>query len=435
MIARVAVLACALVSSVLLARTLGPEGRGLFALVILLPELATTFGLLGLDHANVVYAGLEPNSRRALVWHSAVVAALLGGSTSLVLVGYVVFGSPGLATLQRAPVSYQLLTLSIIPFAMAVEYWGSIIRGMNHISLNNKFEMATKLTSIILLFVALIWLGWGVVGGIAVHVTMTLVSFVITLLILKRLGVWGRPTFDRALWRQTRQFAFPAYFATVLSYLNYRVDQIIIAALLPTEQLGFYVLAVSLAERLWLVTGVVANALLPHITNSAERDPTLSVEVARHVVLWTGVGCAFVFIAAKPIVTILFSPAFIEVVSPLRYLLPGVLLASCGKILIGELLARKKVACMVWMTGVSAGFNIVGNLVLIPYLGISGAALASTLSYALLSVLQSVSFFQETKVRVSALCPKWSDFTIYVTLLEGWFKRCWMAYNAPKPSI
>ena len=72
--ARIATLGLALVSSIVLARWLGPEGRGLFALVLLLPGLAKSVGLLGLDQANSVYAGLAPEGRRALVWQSAAVA-------------------------------------------------------------------------------------------------------------------------------------------------------------------------------------------------------------------------------------------------------------------------------------------------------------------------------------------------------------------------
>jgi O-antigen/teichoic acid export membrane protein len=54
LLALIFVLAFALVSSIILARYLGPEGRVSFAMVLLLPELATTFGLLGFDRANVV---------------------------------------------------------------------------------------------------------------------------------------------------------------------------------------------------------------------------------------------------------------------------------------------------------------------------------------------------------------------------------------------
>src|SRR2546425_6743392 len=63
----------------MLARLLGPEGRGTIALVFLLPELANTLGRLGFDHANAVFAGLDPTGRRALVWQSVAIAGVAGG--------------------------------------------------------------------------------------------------------------------------------------------------------------------------------------------------------------------------------------------------------------------------------------------------------------------------------------------------------------------
>ncbi len=81
--ANVATLALSLGSSIVLARMLGPDGRGLFALVLLVPELATTFGLFGFEQAHAVYAGLEPTKRRVLVWHSTILAAVIGVFTSV----------------------------------------------------------------------------------------------------------------------------------------------------------------------------------------------------------------------------------------------------------------------------------------------------------------------------------------------------------------
>ncbi len=101
--ARIIVLGMALVSSMVLARTLGPEGRGLFALVLLLPELAKSFGLLGFEQANAVYAGLEPGGRRALAWQSAVTAGAVGGLMALGGIGYIAFGAPGFKRSCAAP--------------------------------------------------------------------------------------------------------------------------------------------------------------------------------------------------------------------------------------------------------------------------------------------------------------------------------------------
>jgi len=130
------------------------------------------------------------------------------------------------------------------------------------------------------------------------------------------------------MFSRTTRFAFPAHCASVLTYLNYRAGQFIIAYMLPPEQLGIYVIAVGLAERLWMPTGAVATALLPHLTNTPDRDPSLAATTARHVLIWTSAGCLVVFGLADVIVSLMFSSAFAEASAPLRWLLPGILTLS-----------------------------------------------------------------------------------------------------------
>jgi O-antigen/teichoic acid export membrane protein len=411
---RVGVLICALIASIVLARMLGPEGRGLFALILLLPEIATAFGLLGFDHANVVYAGLEPETRRALVWHSAALAIVLGVALALPMMSYIALGAPGFPALAQGPQSLFLLALSLVPVTILVNYWFSILRGMNHIFLTNAVEIGSKITSLLILIVFLVWLRLGVAGAVVTSVVMDLGTLVVALFLLKHVGVFGRPSFDWTLWKRTARFALPSYCAIVLSYLNYRVDQLIIAILLPAEQLGFYVLAVSLAERLWILTGAAANALLPHLANSKERDLALPAIVTRHVVLWTGAGCFIVFVLADVLIRMLYSPAFADGVAPLRWLLPGILVATIGKNLGAELLLRKMVGYFVGMAGVAAVVNLVGNLLLVPRMGISGAALASTISYSVLSLMQTLVYLKITGVPWTTLVPRCSDLWFYI---------------------
>ena len=139
--ARIIVLGIALVSSMVLARALGPEGRGLFALVLLLPELATSFALLGFEQANAVYAGLEPGGRRALVWQSAVTACVTGGLITLGGVYYVSLGAPGFHSLLRGPLWLYIVPLALVPGRVLMQYWGAVLRGMNRIFLLNLIEV------------------------------------------------------------------------------------------------------------------------------------------------------------------------------------------------------------------------------------------------------------------------------------------------------
>jgi O-antigen/teichoic acid export membrane protein len=222
--ARVGVLMCALISSIVLARMLGPEGRGLFALILLLPEIAMTFGLLGFDHANVVYAGLEPESRRVLVWHSAALAAVLGIALALAMMGYIAIGAPGIPALAQGPRSLFLLALSLIPVAILLNYWFAILRGMNRIFLTNAVEIGSKVTSVLILIVMLLWLQLGVAGAVVTNFVMELGALVLAVVLLKHVGVFGKPSLDWSLWKRTARFALPSYCATVLAYMNYRVD-------------------------------------------------------------------------------------------------------------------------------------------------------------------------------------------------------------------
>jgi len=414
--ARLVLLALALFSSIILARILGPEGRGVFALVLLLPELGATFGLLGFEQANVVYAGLEPRGRGALVWHSTAIAGVVGGIIAVAGVSFFVLRGPGSHALLHGPLWLYILPLLTVPSALVTAYWGAILRGMNRIFLMNAVEVGTKGGSLLLILVLVWWLRLGVAGAVSAETLVSAGTVVLMVGLLRHVGTWGRPSFDWPLWRRIRRFALPAYCGGITSYLNYRADQFIIAALLPPEQLGFYAIAVGLAERLWILTGAVAHALLPHLANSTERDPALSAVVARHVMIWTGGACLLVFALADVMVRVMYSSAFVEAVSPLRWMLPGIFIATAGKVLVAEILAREKIHYTVWVGIITVLVNIVGNFLLVPRMGISGAALASSISYALLSLILTWYYLRETHVQWTALLPSRSDLLPYTVL-------------------
>ena len=207
----------------------------------------------------------------------------------------------------------------------------------------------------------------------------------------------------------------PAYGATIAGYLNYRVDQFIIGALLAPQELAFYVIAVDIAEQLWILTGAVAGPLLPHLTNVPDRDPAVAATVARHVMIWTGGACLIVFLLADLAIRVLYSSAFSPAVGPLRWLLPGILTLSIGKTVVAELVAREKIHYTLWAGIGAVVANIVGNLVLIPRMGISGAALASSISYSLLGLIVTWYYLRETDLPWSALLPRRDDLSAYVT--------------------
>lgn len=403
----------ALIGSIALARLLGPEGRGLFALVLLVPDLARSFGLFGFDQANTVYAGLEPAHRRALVGQSTLLGIVLGGIIALASIGFFVLHAPGSDTLIHGPLWLYVLPLVVVPAALTSEYWGAIIRGTNRIALINALDVGTKIVSVTLVIVLLGAFHLDVGGAVWSDALVTVGALLLMGWFLKRLDLWGKPSFDRALLKRTAAFALPAHCSTVMTYLNYRVDQFIVAMLLAPAELGYYVIAVGIAERLWMLTGAVAAPLLPHLANSPERDPAVAAVVSRHVLVWTGAACLVVFFLADLAVRLLYSAEYAASAAPLRWLLPGIFTLSVGKVLVAEILARKKTMYTLLISIVAAVLNIAGNFLLIPQMGIAGAALASSISYTVSSAMLVWCYVHETGVSWSTLLPKLSDFQIY----------------------
>lgn len=420
---RLMIIIFSLVSSVVLARYLGPEGRGLFALVLLLPELARSFGLLGIDQANGVYAGLDPKSCRILVWQSLVIAGVVGGAVAAAGIGFFALGAPGFPELIQGPLWLYAFPLLMVPVTIIIEYWQAILRGMNRILMQNLIDVGTRLSSLLLVLLFVVGLRLDVAGVVFANALSTIGTLVVTVVLLRSVGAWGKPVFDASLWRRTIRFALPAYGGNVAAYLNYRVDEIIIATMLPPEQLGFYVIAVGLVERLWILPGAVATALLPHLTNSAERDPVLSATIARHVMFWVGAGCIFIFIFSDMIVEVLFSSAFAPVVAPLRWLLPGIFALSVAKVVLAEVIAQEKPHYPSFASGIAVVANIAANFLLVPYMGISGAALASSISYSLLALMWIWYYLRECGVRWTVLVPCTGDILIYTSLWDRHVRR------------
>jgi O-antigen/teichoic acid export membrane protein len=416
--ARFIALGLSLATSVLLARMLGPEGRGVFATTLILPGFAIALGALGFSEANAVYAGLNGSKNRVLVWQSCVVALGIGGVFVLATAAYVALGAPGLDGLIRAPLLWYLLPLGAVPLMLLADHWLSIVRGMNRILVVNVFEVGTKLATVLLLYVLVGGLQLGVAGAVWATCLMQAGTIVVLTWLLWRGGLLGAPSWDTALWRQSWRFALPAYASSVVVYFNYRLDEVLIARFLTPVELGHYAIAVALVERLWILTGAVGFALLPHLTSARDRDPALAAQVARHVLVWTGLACLGLFVLADVVVRTLYSTDFAPAVSPLRWLLPGILTLSVARVIVGEILARKKPELNLVASVLATTVNLAANLVLIPRLGITGAAIASSLSYTILSALIVWFYRRETGLPITTLLPRWSDRSAYIALVR-----------------
>lgn len=201
----------------------------------------------------------------------------------------------------------------------------------------------------------------------------------------RAVGVRDRQATDtpRANMTSIVRFALPAHLGNILQFLNYRLDVFLVMYFVGARGVGIYMLAVSLAQMLWLLSAATATALLPSV--AAARDRTAAVratEQASRVSVTVTVLCgALLGVTAPMIVPTLYGEEFAPSVAPLLLLLPGVGAFSLVNILASFLAGVGRPGLNTIVAAVALAVTLIFDLTLIPALGASGAALASTLSY------------------------------------------------------
>jgi O-antigen/teichoic acid export membrane protein len=168
----------------------------------------------------------------------------------------------------------------------------------------------------------------------------------------------------------------------------------VVNAFLNPAAVGFYSLAVALAEILWSLSFAAGTVLFPRVSSAMEEEPRnrLTRHVARFVFVVTAAAAAVLLLASPYLVTGLYSRQFLPSVRPLQILLPGVVALGVARVLANDLAGRGKVAANNVVALATAAANVALNLWLIPGLGIEGAAWASTATYAASLLAQVVLY-------------------------------------------
>jgi len=104
---------------------------------------------------------------------------------------------------------------------------------------------------------------------------------------------------------------------------------------------------------------------------------------ARFVFIVTILGALFLALIISPLVNILFGADYSEATGALRWLLPGIVLGGVARVLANDLAARGRPELNMYTALLVVIVNVLANIILIPGMGIKGAAIATTLAYSI----------------------------------------------------
>ncbi|HJZ63242.1 MAG TPA: polysaccharide biosynthesis C-terminal domain-containing protein [Candidatus Acidoferrum sp.] len=201
----------------------------------------------------------------------------------------------------------------------------------------------------------------------------------------------------------------------VAAFFNYRLDVFVVNYFLDASHVGLYSLGVVISEGLWQIPAAAAVALFPRTARTVEEGATeFTCKILRHVLLISCATGALLAIASPVGVPLIFGARFSASVGVIWWILPGTIALALAKVASSDLAARHKTGYASAFGAVALVVTIALDFLLIPRMGIDGAAIASSAAYLVNTALLLCAVKRELGVRWSdLLVPRKSEFSAY----------------------
>jgi len=412
-----------LLSLIIITRVLGPEGKGIYSLIILVPALLINFGSLGIGGANVYFVGSKKYKVQDIVSNSFFLAVFWGAALILAFWALLQFDFfKSFIHFDESYSFYLWIVVFSIPVSLVYSFFQNIIRGNGDIVNYNKIRLLEGSLAFLGVFVLLLLLKGGIFGAVSSYIISILGAAFLTIILVGKISKI-RLSLNKALLKDSVVYGTKVYIANALSFLNYRLDIFLIAFLLQPSAavaaVGFYSVAVAIAEKMFIVPGTFSTVLFPKISSAESSDAnSFTPKVVRHTFFIMIVLSLFLFFTSRFLILFFFGSAFLPAVAPLLALLPGIIAFGVGGVLAADLGGRGKPEIAVYSSFSCLVINIILNIILIPYLGILGAAIASSISYWVDTLVVLIAFLKISKNRLfEVMIIKKNDFKDYYCLI------------------
>ena len=381
----------AFLTSFLLAALLGPNGKGEYVAVVTVPGMLVAFGMFGLPAATNYFAGRGhsiPSLLRLTYGYTLVL--------SVALVGLVWLCLPLLegSILSAAPDDLLRVIVLTLPLAMLSAFAGAILYGRQAVKVYNLIQLVMAAITLTCAIVLVAGLGLGVNGAVAGSILVNVLMAAAVLAAAHRLGR-ADPAGPAASPRRLAAYGARVYPASITGYFHYRADVYLIQAVildhtLAKRMLGLYSVAVTMAELVFYVPDSVATIFLPRVAGSTVGEANQMLgRVGRLTTLLTlVVALALVPVAIVGIRVVL--RGYVDCLPAFLVLLPGAVSFSVAKVMTAYVNGRGRPGLVSAGTVASLALNLALNVILIPMYGITGAALASLVSYSFQAVVAIV---------------------------------------------
>ena len=207
--------------------------------------------------------------------------------------------------------------------------------------------------------------------------------------------------------------------STLVSTLNKRLSLYLLKTNCSEQQIGVYALGTQVTEGVNIIgqsIGLVEFSALSN-TEQKQRASVLTMRFMKLSVLLTFTALLIICLLPTAFYEWLFSDEFAGIRTVILLMSPGIVFFSAHTVLFNYFSGTGKPKYNLYASLIGLSVTLISAFVMIPWLGIRGAAITTTLTYFALFVYQWIVFHKQTGSKLNQLIPNQEDW--------NWVKAEW----------
>ena len=376
---------------IVLARSLGIEGRGSFAVCWTFFNILLMIGIFGVGEANIYHIASSRHTVSQVFGANVWIAVI--GSLIICIGAYGIIHLP-IDFFSKASKTAFLLTITGVgPFIFSV-YMVSILRGMSCYKAMNAMNLLGPVLALVCMYLLCFHFEFGVKGAIIGRIVGQV--FVVVFAVIQ---LWPKLVFKELLFGYRQVFgilpyAFRACFGFFAQRMSIQVNILVIAFMLTRAEVGFYAIAITMVMRILTVPNSLRRILLTKLAQHNATDGVLicqSLQIMLPVVVLVSIALGLV---CNPLIKYGFGKEFLPALTAIYLLLISIVFRTATELVTTYLLAinRPGISSSIRLSGVFV--NFVFLLILVPPYGLIGGCVATIISYMLESFVMVYVFMR-----------------------------------------
>jgi O-antigen/teichoic acid export membrane protein len=409
----------ALATGALVARALGPDGRGAYGLFIISAAFGQLILGLGIGNAAIYYINKSQLAVREALGaiHGITIASIAVAAVAAAIIVAIdaedAFGG-GISPWLLAAAIPLLLYMNLLRLLLQ--------------ALSRFIDLGVTTVGHQIVLLVLVAAAFAAGDPTATQIVwyLLIASWGAAAFALLRIGLREvdiaaivRPRAETM--RRLVGFGIQGEAGNALQALNYRLDQFILRGFESLAAVGVYAVATSMSEGVFVLANAVALVLMPRLTSADPDDAAWMAPVAaRNTMLIAAAGSVALAAIAPLALPAIFGERFDGSVAPLWWLLPGAVALTGSKVLTSYIFSQGRPLVNTSITAVSLAATLIADIALIPSFGVEGAAVAASIGYGVHLCAALVAYRAISgRPALDAVVPRAADLELYADALRG----------------